>query len=222
MSTPSRQLDPETTRREILDAAQELFVEKGFSGTSINAVATQAGVTKSLIFHHFGSKENLWSQMATRLYQRYHDIQMELMQKPSPDLYETLVASIKWHFDFLKQHPEALRLEMWEGLDGIVCKDKPDDVVKEGLKRFREGQEKGTIRKDIPPTMLMVTFLNMARHWFFAKAHLGEHLNLNADGHTDDELDELYLESMIKIYLEGVLPRDSPPVDLQAIPKTEG
>lgn len=47
------------TRRLILDAASELFADKGFSGTATEDVAERAGVSKGSIFYNFGSKEAL-------------------------------------------------------------------------------------------------------------------------------------------------------------------
>lgn len=47
------------TRGLILDAASELFADKGFSGTSTEDVAERAGVSKGSIFYNFGSKEAL-------------------------------------------------------------------------------------------------------------------------------------------------------------------
>ena len=46
-------------RREIVDAAIELFGVNGYAGTGVAAIAKQAGVTPSAVIHHFGSKENL-------------------------------------------------------------------------------------------------------------------------------------------------------------------
>lgn len=49
----------EQTRREILDAAEGLILERGFSGTSIDAVLERAGITKGAFFYHFESKAEL-------------------------------------------------------------------------------------------------------------------------------------------------------------------
>ena len=48
------------TRDAIIDAARELFPIYGFSGTSLTQIASKAGINKSLILHHFTTKENLW------------------------------------------------------------------------------------------------------------------------------------------------------------------
>ena len=56
----SRTIDPEATRESILDAATALFVDRGYEGVSMSAIAKDAGVTKSLIHHHFGTKAELY------------------------------------------------------------------------------------------------------------------------------------------------------------------
>jgi TetR/AcrR family transcriptional regulator, regulator of cefoperazone and chloramphenicol sensitivity len=48
-----------TARARILDAAIELFAAGGVGGTTIRAVAEEAGVSPGLVIHHFGSKEGL-------------------------------------------------------------------------------------------------------------------------------------------------------------------
>jgi AcrR family transcriptional regulator len=54
-----RQARAATTRGEILDAAQHLFVAKGFAGTTIAAVAREAGVSAPTVYAAFASKAEL-------------------------------------------------------------------------------------------------------------------------------------------------------------------
>ena len=46
-------------RRAVLDAARELFAERGFERTTMRAVGTRAGVNPALIYHYFGDKDGL-------------------------------------------------------------------------------------------------------------------------------------------------------------------
>lgn len=46
-------------RRAIIEAAMELFSERGFRGTGVAAVAERAGISASGVLHHFGTKEGL-------------------------------------------------------------------------------------------------------------------------------------------------------------------
>jgi AcrR family transcriptional regulator len=51
-----------TTQAQILDAANKLFLERGYQGATMRAIAKEAGVDASLIVHFFGSKLNLFSE----------------------------------------------------------------------------------------------------------------------------------------------------------------
>ena len=48
------------TRGQILEAARESFAERGFTGTTIRAVAAAAEVDPALVHHYFGSKDDLF------------------------------------------------------------------------------------------------------------------------------------------------------------------
>ncbi|QIL90021.1 TetR/AcrR family transcriptional regulator [Microbulbifer harenosus] len=48
-------------RQAILDAAKHLFLTHGFTGTSMDAVASEAGVSKLTVYNHFSDKETLFT-----------------------------------------------------------------------------------------------------------------------------------------------------------------
>ena len=54
------------TRSRILDAAESLFMEHGFDGTSMRLITAQAGVNLAAINYHFGSKEALIQEVFRR------------------------------------------------------------------------------------------------------------------------------------------------------------
>lgn len=51
--------DPKLARKAILDAAIELFAERGFKATSTEAIAEKAGYGQATLFNHFGTKKGL-------------------------------------------------------------------------------------------------------------------------------------------------------------------
>jgi AcrR family transcriptional regulator len=55
--------DARDTRREILDAALDLFAEQGFYGTSLRDIARAVGVREGTIYHYFESKELLFEAL---------------------------------------------------------------------------------------------------------------------------------------------------------------
>ena len=56
----------EATREKLLDAAKELVMSKGFSGTSIDDVLKSTGMTKGAFFHHFKGKADLARELVKR------------------------------------------------------------------------------------------------------------------------------------------------------------
>ena len=60
-----------TQRREqLLDVGRALFAERGYDGTSVEEVAARAGVSKPVVYEHFGGKEGLYAVVVDREVQR--------------------------------------------------------------------------------------------------------------------------------------------------------
>lgn len=95
------------TRRQIMDTAQAMILERGYAGTSVEGVIGSLGLTKGAFFHHFNSK----SDLAKALIQRYADDGIALMQR-------TLARARKLNDDPLQQYllVIGLYIEQFEGL----------------------------------------------------------------------------------------------------------
>src|SRR5213592_3436594 len=57
-------------REQLLDVGRALFAEKGFDATSIEELAARAGVTKPVVYEHFGGKEGLYAVVVDREMER--------------------------------------------------------------------------------------------------------------------------------------------------------
>src|SRR3984957_5029047 len=53
-------------REQLLDVGRSLFAEKGFEATSIEEIAARAGVSKPVVYEHFGGKEGLYAVVVDR------------------------------------------------------------------------------------------------------------------------------------------------------------
>ena len=58
---------PPDTRTRILDAAEHLFAERGFRGTSVRAITDLAGANLAAVGYHFGSKAELLASVIRRV-----------------------------------------------------------------------------------------------------------------------------------------------------------
>jgi AcrR family transcriptional regulator len=63
----------ERTRSLLLDAAEAVFAEKGFTPATLDDIAHTAGYTKGAIYKHFATKEDLFLAVSDRYWRRYFD-----------------------------------------------------------------------------------------------------------------------------------------------------
>jgi TetR/AcrR family transcriptional repressor of nem operon len=68
--------DGKTTRERIMDAAEKLILEQGFSATSLEQLVQNAGITKGTFFYHFKSK----SELAAALVARYAQLDRQHLE----------------------------------------------------------------------------------------------------------------------------------------------
>ncbi|KZX59040.1 hypothetical protein A3709_15915 [Halioglobus sp. HI00S01] len=106
----------ESTREQLLLTAQRLFAERGFYGASIAAIATELGLTKQALLHHFGNKEKLYGQVLQHISENLSEITDSILAKslaPAERLETLVVAQYRDQMD----NPHAARLIMRELLD---------------------------------------------------------------------------------------------------------
>jgi AcrR family transcriptional regulator len=73
----------EHTRSLLLDAAEDVFAEKGFLAAKLDDIAHAAGYTKGAIYKHFATKEELFLAVSDRYWRRYFDNFAEVMASAS-------------------------------------------------------------------------------------------------------------------------------------------
>lgn len=200
-----RRRDPEATRAAILEAAEDLFLAHGPAETPTSRIARRAGVTKSLIHHHFGSKEDLWSELKRRHFGKYYEAQRQMLSS-SQGTAELLRDSLVAYFRFLQSDPHSVRFMSWrfveEGDD--PCMAQEADLFDLGIERIHEAQKNGELRSDLEPISMIKAFLAMSLHWFQTKPLLCQILGEEVDS---AEMEERYLDDVVKIFLDGVRPR---------------
>ncbi len=203
---PRTPRDPEATRAALVEAAEDIFLQKGFGNTSLSEIAKRAGITKSLIHHYFGSKERLWREVKTQRFIQYAQRQMEMLQQAQPSA-ELLKASVAFYFDFLRRNPQIVRVLAWMFLeqDQKECMDIDRELIAQGVEKIRATQALGQLRKDIDPRFIVFVFIGLCQHWFQDKGHFMESFGTQGLG---EDLDEAYLGTIIKIFFEGILPKE--------------
>lgn len=101
--------EPTDRASRILEAADELFAERGFDAVSVNDVAVLAGVNKALIFYYFGSKEGLFAHVIEPYYKAHREV-LEEAFAGSGSVSERLHRTIDGYLDFIDRHRRYARL----------------------------------------------------------------------------------------------------------------
>ena len=69
----ARRMTGKQRRAQLIDVGRRLFAEKGLDGTSVEEIAAKAGVSKPVVYEHFGGKEGLYAVVVDREMQRLLD-----------------------------------------------------------------------------------------------------------------------------------------------------
>lgn len=176
---------------QIMEAAEELFAEKGFDGTSVRDVAKEAGVNLAMISYYFGSKEKLMESLF-KYRGEFIKLQLESMiENKELSSLEKVYALIDNYIErIIKQQcfHKIMAREQMVDLKGTTTlliyelKRTNQELVK---KLIQEGQKKGDFKKNIDVPLMMATLVGTTSHLVTAQ-HYYRKLN-NLESLSDEE-----------------------------------
>ncbi|MBN2298579.1 MAG: TetR/AcrR family transcriptional regulator [Deltaproteobacteria bacterium] len=146
----------------IIDAALEVFREKGYANARMADIARRAGVSYGLVYHYFGSKEVLFDLIVESWWNDLYGM-METEKASNSRFREKLVNIIQFFLDTYVNKPNLISIFVSE-----VCRSSVYHT-EEGLARFLkffslcedimvEGQERGILNKEISAHHLTYIF----------------------------------------------------------------
>ena len=152
------------TKDKILAAARGLFVEHGFAGTSMGKIAKLAGVTHSLLFHHFGNKEKLWAEVKQSI---VSEASHKSTMIPSTDLpfKDFLHEAFNNNIHFFNSNPDIIRMINWQRLESKTQETIKVGLTKDGekwLTAFKHYQSTGDIHPEYKIEFVLKFFFALA------------------------------------------------------------
>jgi TetR/AcrR family transcriptional regulator len=167
--------DAEGAREAILSAAEVVFAEHGFDGARIDAIAKASGYNSSLLFHYFGDKLGLYTEVVKRADREMSELQAQVLSPllgaetdfsnahEFKALLEVIVTTI---FDFLVARPLFIRMLLWEQAENwqtyakIIARFSTQDVDQfEAI--FHKARATGLLRSDFAPLIQMSMVLQI-------------------------------------------------------------
>jgi TetR/AcrR family acrAB operon transcriptional repressor len=153
--------DALATRDSILDAAQQLFVKQGVSGTTLQHIATAAGVTRGAIYWHFLDKGAMFNAMMERVKMPLECAMLQREEAGTGDALEALRENTMSVFRVTVTDPKAravfeiatLKLEFTDELNAVRERRQQNHKVwmARAEERIRQGMASGQVRTDVDP-----------------------------------------------------------------------
>ena len=159
--------EKERRRAEILDAAQALYLEKGWDALTVDQVARNARLSRALVYVYFRDKEELLFAIGERAMRLLRDrfIQASAAQTSGLDqvvaigqAYMTYAHEFPHYFDFCSRfHAHSVAID--PGSHEGACQAAGDEAIGSVVRAIETGLRDGSIRADVGPPVLFATSL---------------------------------------------------------------
>jgi len=180
-----RARDSAATREKILQAAIAEFAERGLSGARMDSIAQRADANMRMLYHYYGSKEDLYLFVLEHV---YADLRLKEQALKISDLepFEGMIRLFDFTFSHFEAHPEVVSLWTGENLQEgqFLSKSLKAATISSPLltaihELLQRGERDKLFRADIDPLQLYVTMVALS---YF---HLSNAYTLSAIFRTD-------------------------------------
>jgi len=158
----------QSLEQTILEVAEKLFLEKGFSMTSTTEIAKEVGCNQALVHYYFRTKDNLFNVIFEQKFKLFFQGIFEMKNMGKLKFKDKLKYIIESHFDLLRKNPGIPSLilnELSRRPEQITAlREKlyelPEKLIKELNEELRLEIEKGNIR-EISLIDLIISMLSL-------------------------------------------------------------
>lgn len=97
-------------RQQLIEVGRALFAERGFEGTSVEEISVSAGVSKPVIYEHFGGKEGLYAVVVDREIQALLGQITTALQEHEGNAHALLEAAALALLDYIENSTDGFRI----------------------------------------------------------------------------------------------------------------
>jgi len=95
---------------QLIDVARGLFADKGLEGTSVEEIAARAGVSKPVVYEHFGGKEGLYAVVVDREVTTLHEAIKASLATPDAGPRTLIERGTLALLDYIDDHTDGFRI----------------------------------------------------------------------------------------------------------------
>lgn len=117
--------EKQSKEQQILAAAEQEFLSRGYDGARTTSIAQAAGVTHAMLHYYFRTKEQLFERIVDEKFETMSHSMFAIMGDPSLPIVERIKGGIEAHFDFVAQNPLLPRFVINE----IISRPERYDVL---------------------------------------------------------------------------------------------
>jgi AcrR family transcriptional regulator len=125
---PRRRLSKETRRAQLIAAAEAVFAEVGHSGATMELVAAHDGVTRSLLYEHFASIDEIYLECHRTAREEMEQRVFDGVARAGPDLEDQLRAGRIAYFGYFGERPQRFDLLYGPGGAGGPLAEQTADL----------------------------------------------------------------------------------------------
>jgi TetR/AcrR family transcriptional regulator, acrAB operon repressor len=148
--------EAQETRHRILDAAEQVFFEKGVSRTSLGDIAQQAGVTRGAIYWHFANKGDLFTEMFDRVLLPLDELGAASLDPQEADPLGRLKEIVNWCLRSTATDPQRrrvfdilfLKCEFVEDMGPVMARHQTN--MRDGLLKIEGGLKNAVSKGQLP------------------------------------------------------------------------
>jgi AcrR family transcriptional regulator len=172
----SNRLPRHERRRQLLDAALEVFVARGYHAAAMDEIAERAGVSKPVLYQHFPSKLELYLALLDESVGGLVDTVRSALRSTSENK-QRVGATFGAYFEFVGGHDEAYRLVFESDLSNEpAVRARLDRVQQECADLVSEVVKEDAGISDEEARLLSIAMVGMAqvsaRYWLSSHGHI--------------------------------------------------
>lgn len=134
------------TRDRILDAAEQIFSQRGYAATRIEDISTTVGIRKPSVIHHFTGKQELHDEVMNRIYTALLDATHAALDTPPEDELPIFTIANAW-LDFIASRPPAGRLFLRSAVDNSFATARVGPEARELVEKWTSAVQ-DVVKKD--------------------------------------------------------------------------